>query len=147
MAAADPVANVAGSCASCGAAFGAPPRKGSVGEPLRQCPSCGRVVLRDGVNEWDLLPVSRRAGLVAHHALIAFAVGRCGPVVGWVVARELGRPWGGWDAMLAVAVGLALGRAVRQGFRLSGTIRRSRSRMADPMYVARLIEHQLAARR
>ena len=48
--------------------------------------------------------------------------------------------------MSAAAVGLALGSPWR-GLRLSGPIRPPRSRVTDPMYVAKLIEHQLAARR
>jgi hypothetical protein len=48
--------------------------------------------------------------------------------------------------MLCAAGGLASG-ACWQGMRLSRTIRRSQMRMSDPMYVAKLIEHQLAGRR
>jgi len=146
MAANSLVGGIAGTCTDCGAALGPSPRKGSIGEPLRQCPSCGNIVLCPGVNEWDLLSASHRARLVAHHALITLAVVLCAPVVGWAAARGVERPWRAWDSILWAAAGLALG-ALWQGLRLAGTIRRSQSRMGDPMYVAKLIEHQLAARR
>jgi len=146
MAANSLVGGIAGTCTDCGAALGPSPRKGSIGEPLRQCPSCGKIVLCPGINEWSLLPAGQRARFVAHHALIALAVVLCAPVVGWAAARGVERPWRAWDAILWAAAGLALG-ALWQGRRLAGTIRRSQTRMRDPMYLAKLIEHQLAARR
>jgi predicted RNA-binding Zn-ribbon protein involved in translation (DUF1610 family) len=138
-------ARVANNCTSCGSGIDPAPRKATIGEPLGQCPSCGRIVLRQGVHEWGLVRAVEKAGFVANHLIIALAVGLGAPAVGWAVARGVDRPWGAWDAMLCAAAGLALG-ALWQGLRLSRTIRRSQSRMSDPMYVAKLIEHQLAAK-
>jgi hypothetical protein len=145
MATSNPVPGVASHCTGCGSAIDPAPRKASIGEPLRQCRTCGRIVLRQGVNEWGLVRVREKAGFVANHLIIALAVGLGAPAVGWAVARGVDRPWGAWEAMLCAAAGLALG-ALWQGLRLSRTIRRSQSRMRDPMYVAKLIEHQLAVK-
>ena len=54
-----------------------------------------------------------------------------------------GRTWGRIEALAWLAAGWLLTGAW-QAARLGSTIRRSRRRMSDPMYLAKLVEHEIS---
>jgi hypothetical protein len=134
---------VAQRCPHCGAALAKARRRAVVGRPLSECISCGGVVLRQGASEWALLGAAQRLDLVAHHALWALAVGVVALPVYFVAAKALERPWRPLNAAICLAAGIALAGGW-MGSRLALTIRRSQRRMRDPMYLAKLVQHELA---
>ena len=115
-----------------------------IGRPLEECAACGDVVLRSGTTEWELLRASQRLDLIARRGLVALAIGLAAPVLYWAATRAQGIAWQPLHAALCLAVGWAIA-GTWQGSRLAAAIRRSRRRMSDPMYLAMLMQHQLAA--
>jgi hypothetical protein len=96
-----------------------------------------------GANEWDFLKASEKLGYVAHHAFLALAAGPALPLVHLSVVLGAGTQWRARDSLLWLATGWVLA-GIWQASRLMTKIRDSRRRMGDPMYLAKLVEHQIA---
>jgi hypothetical protein len=130
-------------CPHCGSALAKTAGRAVVGRPLSECGACGGVVLRQGASEWALLGAGQRLDLVARHALWALAVGVIALPIYLVAAKALERPWRPLNAAICLAAGLVLAGGW-MGSRLVVAIRRSQRRMRDPMYLAKLVQHELA---
>ena len=131
-------------CPKCGTPLRVGSVRPSIDEPLEQCAACGSVVVRQGVNEWDLLKPGQKAGHLARHAVGALIVGMALALVPLTAVLGTGRSWGPGDALLWLAGGWILA-GIWESSRLAARIRRSRRRMGDPMYLAKLVEYEIAA--
>jgi hypothetical protein len=110
----------------------------TVGRPFEECPKCRAFVGRPSTNEWDLLGPGGKILWFAELLAPFLALGLVPALAYWALAFRDGS---GDQRILvallcaspAVILMLPLAHALR-------AIRRSRARMADPMYRARLIE-------
>lgn len=136
--------DAAGACPRCGTPLPMATGLASIDRPIEPCTSCGNLVMRPGTNEWHLLKPGQRLGHVARHTLGALAAGPALALVHRLVALGQGRTWEFRDALLWLAIGWVLAGAWA-GSRLAARVRRSRRRMGDPMYMAKLVEQELAA--
>jgi hypothetical protein len=110
----------------------------TVGSPFRECPRCRAPVSRPSTNEWTLLGPGEKAYWLADRFAKYLALGLLPALAYWAFAVRAGK---GQPRILLVL--LAGGPIFGLGFGLSSAlhdIRRSRARMADPMYRARLME-------
>jgi hypothetical protein len=112
----------------------------SVGRPFEECPKCRSYVSRPSTKEWDLLGPLEKAYWLADRVAPYLLVGLVPALAYWALAFRSG------DGELRVLLGLlALGPILVAFFPLPGAlqaIRRSRARMADPMYRARLVDFE-----
>ena len=131
-------------CPRCGSPLGASSGRSSIDGPLQPCPRCGGIVLRDGSNEWDLLGSGKKTAIVARRAFAALTIGLIGPLAYLGAAVSSGRDWQPRYALLSLAIGWVLAGSW-QASSLLARIRRSRRRMGDPMYLAKLVESEMAA--
>jgi hypothetical protein len=118
-------------------------RAATVGRPFDECSSCGSFVTRDGFNEWDLMSAAARTRCLFGVAVTALLVGVAVAIVATLLSRALDRALEPAAVIGILAVGVGLAGAWLTS-RLSQAVRRSRSRMSDPMYRARLVEYELA---
>lgn len=112
--------------------------RSTVGRPFEECPKCRAFVGRPSTNEWDLLKSGGRALWIAELVAPFLALGLVPALAYWALAFRDGK--GNLSILVAL---LFAGPAVVLVMPLSHAlraIRRSRARMADPMYRARLIE-------
>ena len=131
-------------CPHCGAPLAVATAHPSIDKSLEQCAKCGGVVMRRRANEWELLSNSQKLGRIARHAFLALAMGLAPPLGYLAAGLGSGRGWQVRYALLLLAAGCVLAGAW-QGSRLAAMIRRSRRRMEDPMYLAKLVEYEMAA--
>ena len=110
----------------------------TIGRPFEECPKCRTLVNRPATHEWDLLGAGRKAYWVADRLARYLAYGLVPALAYWAVFfRD-----GAGDKRILLGL-LGAGVVLVVLFPLSASlnaIRRSRSRMSDPMYRARLIE-------
>jgi len=108
-----------------------------VGPPFEHCPACGELTARPGYNEWALLGPSVRLGHLLRRTLRAASFGVL-PVLLYLGFNLSG----GLAVDLLVVLALsALGLGAAGTWvvtRTAGEIARSRRRMTDPMYLAKL---------
>lgn len=132
-------------CASCGTLAGtARRRRPGVGAPFCVCPQCGAYVQRRPYDEWALMGARARLELLAGGIGSAGALGLL-PALGYAllcIAR--GRPAPPEELAIGAAAGFLVAVSV-WGARFAAALRRSRRRMADPMYQARLVEFGMAS--
>jgi hypothetical protein len=133
-----------GTCSGCGTPVRATRGRPAIDKPFVECRGCGAFVRRAGVNEWDLLPHAERLRHVGRAARVALLSGLGLGLAQLVFVLGQGRGWRLGEAAIACAVGTLVAGAWL-GVRLAGAIRRSRRRLGDPMYRARLVEFELRA--
>lgn len=133
-------------CARCGARVVTPAAHPRIEKPFAQCGECGTFVARAGAQEWDLLPASTRLGWLARIGAWALLGALLAALALLGSARARGARPSPREAALWLALGAA-GAGALSASRLARAIRRSRRRLADPMYRAKLIEFELAAER
>lgn len=129
-------------CPRCGASVRRPPSAPSIGKPFHTC-ECGALVGRAGANEWDLLRPRAKLAFLGRRFGFAAAAGLVPIVVRLVAAQVGGTPASALEALVWLAAGEVAALAW-EGSRLSSAIGRSRRRMSDPMYRARLVEYELS---
>ena len=127
-------------CPACAVPVGRVRRRLTVGSPFEECPKCRALVGRPSTKEWDLLRAGEKLGWFVDRAAPFLVLGIApGLAYPWLVSpEEHADPW------ILIAL-LCAGPLLLGSIALSGTqriIRRSRSRMADPMYRARLVEFE-----
>jgi hypothetical protein len=125
-------------CLACAHAFGRErPARVSVASPFRDCPRCGAPVRRPAASEWTLLGPGERAYWFVDRIAPFVVLGLLPALLYWaLVVRS-----GGGDPRLLAAL-LVLGPLVCAALPVAGArtaVRRSRARMSDPMYRARLL--------
>ena len=110
----------------------------AVGRPFEECPRCRTFVQRPATDEWDLLGLGGKCSWILAELAPFLGLGLVPAFAYWALAFRGGR--GNPDLLLALAcaspllvTALPLALALR-------AIRRSRARMTDPMYRARLME-------
>jgi hypothetical protein len=143
MAGAHQGAGATRACPRCGARLPVAPRGPSIGKPFAQCAGCEALVAREGAHEWDLLPAAARLAHLGRAAGRALAAGLGAAAAQAAGALGTGSGWRPGTTLAWLGAGLALGALV-EGTRLTRAIRRSRRRLSDPMYRAKLVEHELA---
>jgi hypothetical protein len=122
-------------CPECGVVLGRLPRRPAIGRVFEECPRCRTLVRRPTVQEWDLLQSREKLWWMIDRVVPPLVLGLVPAGACWATKRE-----GDGRALLLLAVaGLVVG-SVAALARVRGAVRRSRRRMADPMYRARLIE-------
>ena len=131
-------------CPQCGAARALEQRIPRIDKPFEECASCGAYVGRPGANEWEFLSLGERAGHVARHAFRAVSFGLVPATVHLLVTAMGGDGWRAPETLAWLVRGL-VGFGLVEGGRLSTRIQRSRRRMADPMYRARLVKFEIGA--
>jgi len=110
----------------------------AIGRPFEECPKCRTLVGRPATNEWDLLRPVEKASWLASRVVPFLLAGFLPGAAYWAFAFRSG----GGDR-LTLLVLLCAVPTLLVLFSLTGgvrAIRRSRTRMADPMYRARLIQ-------
>jgi len=109
----------------------------AVGRPFEECPRCRTLVARPATNEWDLLEGHRKATWLLDRTvpLVLLALAPAGAY--WWTSM---RPGSGDVRVLAALVALGLALTLLGLGPTRSAIRRSRARMSDPMYRARLLE-------
>ena len=130
-------------CPTCGTPLPLASSRPSIERPLQQCAGCGGFVIRPGATEWDFLKLGEKVGHVARHTFAALTGGLALPLAHAAIEFGAGRAWQPRDLLLWLAAGWALA-GTWAGSRLVAKIRRSRRRMRDPMYLAKLVEHEIA---
>jgi len=109
----------------------------NVGSPFQECPKCRSHVSRPATNEWALLGAGQKVYWLGVRILPFALIGLVPALVYWQTTFR------GGDGQLPVLVALlAAGPVLLAYLPLANalhSIRRSRARMADPMYRARLI--------
>ncbi|HEX6885998.1 MAG TPA: hypothetical protein VF530_21670 [Planctomycetota bacterium] len=125
-------------CPGCAHVLSVPRARTAVGRPFEDCPRCRAPVERPGASEWDLLGSGRRWLWVLDRIAPFLVLGLLpGVAYAWFVQRPgQGEPY----VLGALLAGGPLLAATWPVWRVRVAIRRSRARMADPMYRARLIE-------
>jgi hypothetical protein len=131
-------------CPTCDQPAGRAPRgRVSVDRPFEECPHCRAVVTRPGAGEWDLLAAPRRIEWLAERLLLPVAIGGLPGLALFAWPPPDGQ---GWLQRPLVVLALGLGTGLLAGIlRVQAPIRRSRSRMGDPMYRARLVAFERQA--
>jgi hypothetical protein len=136
-----PSSGGARSCHACGAALGrARAARIRVAPPFEECPRCRALIESPGAREWSVLPPVQRLGWLGSR-LAPWATVLALPALAYGALGFHGQP-GELRTLLglsACAALLFLALPVPATLRI---IRRSRIRMADPMYCARLVEFE-----
>ena len=133
-------------CGSCGTVVDRARRSTpAIGRPITKCPKCGAWVERSSFNEWDLFSPPEKMRHVGEKGALLVGLG-IAPALLYAVAALVRR--GAYDPLvLAALVGVGLLLAIGGlSARVGRDIRRSRSRMADPIYRAQLVEFGMTAR-
>lgn len=134
-------------CTSCDESLGRTARgRVSVDRPFEECPRCRVVVARPGAGEWDLLAPPRRLEWIAERLAPPLVLGAAPGLALLAWQPDDGGAREGWfeRPLVVLAIGLVLG-LVAGWTRVQGRIRRSRARMNDPMYRARLVAFERRA--
>jgi hypothetical protein len=115
------------------------PRRPPIGPPFEECTACGRFIPRPTFNEWALHRTSVRLGLLSRAALRVLLFGAL-PVLFYAGFNlSGGSPVDPLTALVAAVLGLGAAAAWVSTSTV-GQINRSRRRMTDPMYLAKLAE-------
>ena len=133
-----------GGCPRCRVPLPEPRGISRIDKPFDPCPGCGAFVARRGANEWDLLRLGERSGHIARHTLRTLMLGLAPALVHLVTTLVQGSPWHAVESLLWLAGGWVVAGCY-EGSRLTSRIQRSRRRMADPMYRARLVKYEIEA--
>jgi hypothetical protein len=133
-----------GGCPRCREPLAEPRGISRIDKPFEPCTSCGAFVARPGANEWDLLPLGLKTRHVAQSALLALSLGIVPALVHLAATLTQGAAWEAKQALLWLAGGCVVAGCYA-GSRLGSRIQRSRRRMGDPMYRARLVKYEIEA--
>ncbi len=116
----------------------------ALGPPFLECPSCKGFVNHEPFEEWSSMGARKRFTWVGTSLAVAVSLGilpllACG--LADIISRERTSPRtllfiGGTGLFVALAITYA---------NLHQRIRRSRRRMSDPMYRAKLVKYQMSA--
>ena len=118
-----------------------------VGKPFLTCPSCGTHVPRPRFDEWTLMSRSVRLGILARTAVRGLVLGLAPAVVLGLVGIAAGRTASSRATLAALGIaGAVVGLAVAMAL-LGNELGRSRRRMSDPLYRARLVEFGIRSSR
>ncbi len=132
-------------CQACGTLVAESRRtRPAIGPPFKSCPGCGGIVPRPPYQEWVFLGAVERLTCVGLPAGIAIALGLLPALVYGAVGLALPRGRDPVWLLLVAVAGLVVALAI-WSTRLTRDVRRSRRRMADPMYRAKLVEFEIAA--
>lgn len=115
----------------------------SIGRPFDECMTCGRLVSRSRFTEWGLMKSSTKLRCLGAAAIGWLGMGVLATLVLALGVVIFGRPLDVKNVLTVAVVVLVLAGAL-QGSRFSKELNRSRARMSDPMYRAKLIEFELA---
>jgi len=117
-------------------------RRVTPGKPFDECPSCGARVATGPFSEWDTMPASLKFNNIVNGLRWALLIGLLSGSVYTLWAMIIGDG----ASRLSVAIAFSLGFVVSGSWRgvwLVEAIQRSRRRMSDPMYTARLVKFEL----
>jgi hypothetical protein len=131
-----------GGCPQCGAPLAGTQGVPRIDKPFDPCSSCGTFVGRLGANEWELLRLGEKTGHIARHAFRAVSFGLVPATLHLLVTVVGGQDWLPTETLVWLVAGW-VGFGAIEGARLGSRIQRSRRRMADPMYRARLVKYEL----
>jgi hypothetical protein len=129
-------------CPDCGEPIRVAPGRHAIDKPFFEGLGCGAFVARPGANEWDLLPRTQRLRHVTRATAVALVTGVVFGLAYLAFAFGQGAGWRPREALVFVGAGAAVG-GFAVGSRLLSAIQRSRRRLDDPMYRARLIEFEM----
>ena len=115
----------------------------AIGRPFAEC-QCGAYVERAPFNEWDLLSPRVKLGFVGKEVALAVSFGLLPALLYLLFARLSGGGYETKRALMLVAAGL-LGFGAFRLSRVGREIGRSRQRLGDPMYLAKLAEFGMAS--
>ena len=128
-------------CPSCGAPAGRVRRaRVAIGSPVERCAGCGGFVSRSPCQEWDLLGPAARASFLGEKAARTLAFGALPGIAYLLVATVRNQPLDHWKLLAFFAGGILVAGFVTVSG-ISQAVRRSKRRMNDPMYRARLVEY------
>ncbi len=118
----------------------------TVGMPFETCAACGVPVPRPPRNEWSLMSSGDKSRLVGTAFARALSIGLL-PALAYGLSLFVGStaPNATRTVLVLGGVGSALACGVVIA-RLAKDVGRSRRRMSDPMYLARLAEYGMADR-
>jgi len=132
-------------CPACHALLGSTTRRAvTIGAPFVEC-GCGTYAPRPPFSEWDMLDSRAKVNVLGRGAVWLLS----GMIPGLLYALGsilLDRSYSILGFLGAVGAGALLATAA-WSTRLLGEIRRSRRRMGDPMYRAKLVEFGTQSRR
>ncbi len=127
-------------CPACAAPAGRMRRvRAAIGAPFERCAACGTFVSRAPFQEWDLWRAGARAAYLFEKGAFALALGSL-PGLAYLLTATVRRQALDLGVALALFGGGALLAAFISGSALASAVRRSRARMSDPMYRARMVE-------
>jgi len=107
-----------------------------IGSPFQECPRCGAFVERNRCREWDLFDVAAKTGYFLGSLGAWLALGLLPGLIYLLVrGRDFDPRW----LALALVAGPLFAAAI-PALGLAQRVRRSRARMSDPMYRAKLLE-------
>lgn len=132
-------------CLACGRAAPAAARaRPAIGVPFEACPACAGFVPRPSLHEWELMGPATRLACLAPQLALVLALGLLPALA--VAGATLAS--GGARDPLALLWAAGLGLAFVLGLwlaRVASDVRRSRRRLNDPMYRAKLAKFELAS--
>ena len=127
-------------CPGCQALLGSSKRRPvHIGVPFLECTRCGSFVQRQAHHEWDMLPPATKLRYVGKTGFVWFLAGAIPGLLYGITAMVF---FGGFHPLallISVTVGAVLALALWLGL-VSKEVHRSRRRMGDPMYQAKLVE-------
>ena len=115
-----------------------------IGRPFLECVDCGTLTPCPAFDEWSLMSARDRLRLVGSGAAYAIALGLLPALLYALVGIVRGSAAPPLHLVLAAALGVALATGIWAA-RLADVVRRSRRRMTDPMYLAKLAEFGMQA--
>lgn len=130
-------------CVACDTLVGRVPAvRVAIGSPFQECPECGALVARGPVNEWDFLAAGARARYGLERAARVVGLSLLPGLVYLAATRIGGRPIEAWSLGATLVLGILLATPLAaHGVQ---SVRRSRRRLMDPMYRAKLMAFERA---
>ncbi len=110
-----------------------------IGSPFQECPRCGAFVPRESFSEWDVLGTSAKARYLAEGLALFLALGALPGLIYLLAALVQGKEYD-WRVLVGLLVAGSLLVGALPVIGLVRTVKRSRQRLADPMYRAKLVE-------
>ena len=113
--------------------------RATVGRPFDECPRCHVFVSRAPYNEWALMSSADKAGILGLQGCVALSLGLAPAAIAGVVGLLARRELDTLTLLIVAGIGLLVALTSWMA-RLTSTLRRSRRRMTDPMFQARLVQ-------
>jgi hypothetical protein len=134
-------------CSNCGWVAGRTTRKrAAIGRSFEECSSCGTFVPRTPFDEWALMGTRTRLGVLCADGAIVLALGLTPAALAGVGALLSERAAQPRTLLILAGAGLVLSLGAWMG-RMSHTLNRSRRRMSDPWYRAKLAQFAIQEER